>query len=140
KPAPRAGADGGLALAQTHGEELAAEVKRLLAQNFTPRPGQLTARLKHLQLPFGPPFGRAQWEERAQKPGIVGYHAKKWLARLDQAKKLPDHLSYYVQTWTFGQDLALVFLSGEVVVDYALRLKQEFDPSRLWVTGYANYV
>ncbi|PYJ00874.1 MAG: dehydrogenase, partial [Verrucomicrobia bacterium] len=139
-PAPRGGADGGLALAKTHGEELAVEVKRLLAQNFTPLPGQLTARLKHLQLPFGPPFGRAQWEERAQKPGIVGYHAKKWLARLVRGEKLPETLSYYVQAWTFGDDLALVFLDGEVVVDYALRLKQELDPARLWVTAYANYV
>jgi hypothetical protein len=34
----------------------------------------------------------------------------------------------------------MVFLSGEVVVDYALRLKREFDPARLWVTAYANYV
>src|SRR5260221_1286458 len=34
----------------------------------------------------------------------------------------------------------MVFLAGEVVVDYALRLKQDFDPARLWVTAYANYV
>ena len=34
----------------------------------------------------------------------------------------------------------MVFLSGEVVVDYDLRLKSEFDPSRLWVTSYAHYV
>src|SRR5204862_6523552 len=69
-----------------------------------------------------------------------GYHAKKNLARLDHGETLPKTLSYYVQTWNFGDDLAMVFLSGEVVVAYALRLKQEFDPSRLWVTAYANYV
>jgi putative membrane-bound dehydrogenase-like protein len=33
-----------------------------------------------------------------------------------------------------------VFLNGEVVVDYALRLKRDFDPARLWVTSYAGYV
>ena len=32
----------------------------------------------------------------------------------------------------------MVFLPGEVVVDYVLRLKKEFDPARLWVTAYAN--
>ena len=32
----------------------------------------------------------------------------------------------------------MVFLPGEVVVDYVLRLKKEFDPGRLWVTAYAN--
>ena len=35
---------------------------------------------------------------------------------------------------------AMVFLPGEVVVDYALRLKREFDSERLWVNGYANDV
>ena len=34
----------------------------------------------------------------------------------------------------------MVFLPGEVVVDYALRLKRELDVSRLWVTAYANDV
>jgi len=34
----------------------------------------------------------------------------------------------------------MVFLAGEVVVDYALRLKEEYDADRLWVTAYANDV
>jgi hypothetical protein len=34
----------------------------------------------------------------------------------------------------------MVFLPGEVVVDYSLRLKKEFDTSRLWVNAYANDV
>jgi hypothetical protein len=34
----------------------------------------------------------------------------------------------------------MVFLPGEVVVDYALRLKREFDGSRLWVSAYSNDV
>jgi putative membrane-bound dehydrogenase-like protein len=32
----------------------------------------------------------------------------------------------------------MVFLPGEVVVDYSLRLKREFDRSRLWVNAYSN--
>ena len=34
----------------------------------------------------------------------------------------------------------MVFLPGEVVVDYSLRLKKEFDAARLWVNAYANDV
>jgi hypothetical protein len=34
----------------------------------------------------------------------------------------------------------MVFLSGEVVVDYSLRLKREFDSERIWVNGYSNDV
>jgi neutral ceramidase len=36
--------------------------------------------------------------------------------------------------------MAMVFLAGEVVVDYALRLKWEIDQKRLWVVAYSNDV
>jgi hypothetical protein len=45
-----------------------------------------------------------------------------------------------VQTWCFGDELAMVFLAGEVVVDYALRLKWEIDAERLWIAAYCNDV
>ena len=32
----------------------------------------------------------------------------------------------------------MVFLSGEVVVDYSLRLKKELDSTRLWINAYSN--
>lgn len=139
-PSPIGGADGGLTFARQNGNALGMEVKVLLGRNFTRLTSTLTASMKHIELPFEPHFTRAQWEERAKQAGIVGYHARRWLARLDGGMKLPSTLSYYIQTWNFGDDLAMVFLNGEVVVDYALRLKQEFDPGRLWVMAYANYV
>lgn len=43
-----------------------------------------------------------------------------------------------IQTWAFGKQLALIFLAGEVVADYSLRLKRELDRTRVWVNGYAN--
>jgi len=45
-----------------------------------------------------------------------------------------------VATWIFGQDLAMVFLSDEVVVDYALRLRRELAPGRLWINAYSRDV
>jgi putative membrane-bound dehydrogenase-like protein len=139
-PSPRGGADFGLALAKQHGESLAAEVKRLLGLTFTPVTNQLRAAIKEIALPFGPHFTREQWLARSTNGGIAGYHAKKWLARLDRGEKLPESLYYPITTWNFGDDLALVFLPGEVVVDFALRLKRQLDAQRLWVSGYANYV
>lgn len=47
-------------------------------------------------------------------------------------------LAYPIQTWAFGDELAMVFLPGEVTSDYALRLKRELDRRRLWVNAYAN--
>jgi hypothetical protein len=34
----------------------------------------------------------------------------------------------------------MVFLPGEVVVDYSLRLKRDFDGKRLWINSYSNDV
>src|SRR5262249_7226973 len=55
-------------------------------------------------------------------------------------ESLPSTVPYRVQTWCFGDRMALVFLAGEVVVDYALRLKWEIDADRLWVVAYSNDV
>jgi neutral ceramidase len=45
-----------------------------------------------------------------------------------------------VQVWRFGRDLTLVTLGGEVVVDYALRLRREYADDDVWPVGYANDV
>ena len=139
-PSPRGGGDSGLAFAKQHGQEIVTEVKRLLGQEFRPLNGRLSARAKEIQLPFGTHFTRDEWLARSTNGGIVGYHAKKWLARLERGEKLPETIYYPITSWNFGNDLALVFLPGEVVVDYALRLKSELAGQRLWVSGYANYV
>src|SRR6185295_14756734 len=104
---------------------------RLLGLNFIPLKDGLSTEAREIDLPFGPHFTRDQWLARSTNSGIVGFHAKKWLARLDRKEKLPASLYYPITTWNFGDDLALVFLPGEVVVDYALRLKRELDSPRL---------
>ncbi|MEY2407769.1 MAG: hypothetical protein QOF48_439 [Verrucomicrobiota bacterium] len=139
-PHPRGGVDGGLALARQHGAELGAEMKRLLGLGFTPLTGKVTTQLREIRLPFGPQFTHEQWQARATNSGIEGYHARKWLKRIDSGGKTPESIYYPISTWRFGDDLAMVFLPGEVVVDYALRLKREFDPARLWVSSYSHYV
>ena len=51
---------------------------------------------------------------------------------------MPREIPYTVQVWNFGDELAMVFLAGEVVAEYALRLKRELDGARLWVNAYSN--
>jgi hypothetical protein len=70
----------------------------------------------------------------------IAYHAEQQLARLDGGNSLQTHVSYPIQSWVFGNRMAIVFLPGEVVVDYSLRLKQELGAERLWVNGYSNDV
>jgi len=54
--------------------------------------------------------------------------------------KNPGSETFQVAVWTFGDELAMIFFSDEVVVDYARRLKQEFDGGRLWISAYTNDV
>jgi hypothetical protein len=139
-PSPRGGADNGLELAKAHGEVLAGQVSALLGRELVKLGRAPEPAMSRIELPFQPHFTRAEWEQRALQSGIVGYHARRHLARLNRGESLPGALPYSVQTWTFGRSLAMVFLPGEVVVDYALRLKAELDGTRLWLTSYANDV
>ena len=68
----------------------------------------------------------------------IAARAKHLLKQLEAEGELRTTVPYPVQTWQLGE-LSWVFLGGEVVVDYALRLKKELGPN-LWVTGYANDV
>jgi len=129
-----------LHFARQHGQEIATEVNRLLKGTLKPIEGELVCRLSQVSLPFDKIPGRDEWEKRAERDDFIGYHARVQLARLDRGEPLPTELDYLVQTWVFGEDLAMVFLAGEVVVDYSLRLKKELDGNRLWVTAYANDV
>lgn len=133
-PAPR----GNLALARQHGQDLADEVSRLLQEPLTRLTEAPAGSREPIELAFGTLPTRDEWIAKSKEEGIIGYHAKKNLERLDRGKTLPTTLPYTVQEWHFGDDLTMVFLPGEVVSDYALRLKKEF--SRLWVTAYANDV
>jgi len=135
-PSPRSG----LNFAQQHGAEIATNINQLLGRKLKPVRGPLTCRTKQIEIPFDTLPTRAEFEARAKQNDYVGYHARWTLAKLDHGETLPTMLPYLVQTWTFGDDLAMVFLPGEVVVDYALRLKKEFDPEKLWVNAYANDV
>jgi hypothetical protein len=136
-PSPR----GNLELAQQHGSAICAAVNALLQQSLSPLSERLVCRVKPITLPFDTLPSREQWMARAQSTNHwIAYHAQKNLSRLDRGEKLPAELPYLVQTWDFGRELAMVFLPGEVVVDYSLRLKHEYDARRLWINAYANDV
>ena len=126
--------------AKSHAAALAREAYRLLSTSLAPLPGRITAQFQQIDLPMAPRPDRQTLVKQAKLTGAEGMFARALIEGLDRGESLPSSIPYPVQTWCFGDDLALVFLGGEVVVDYALRLKWEIDANRVWVTAYSNDV
>jgi putative membrane-bound dehydrogenase-like protein len=125
-------------VAQQQGRQVADEVKRLLKGYLAPVSGPLTTASKTVELPLADPPSHAELAEKAKRKDAVGYHASVDLARLDRGEKLKAKIDYPIVTWAFGDSLAFVFLPGEVVVDYSVRLKKELDNQRIWINAYSN--
>ena len=131
---------GQVEFAIAQGQQVAAEVKRLLGGFLAPVQGAISTTWTTLPLEFELPRTSEQLKELAQKSDAKGFQAQTELARRTQGRPDSNSIDYSIQTWSFGSSLCLVFLPGEVVVDYALRLKKELDGRRLWINAYANDV
>src|SRR5262249_42327185 len=103
--------------------------------------GPLRTALEEVTLDFAPPAGRD--ELLRQKESTDPYerrHAQALLDELEKTGRIRSTYAYPIQVVQFGNDLTLIALAGEVVVDYALRLKRELSGTPLWVAGYTNDV
>jgi len=138
---PASGVTGDKAdIASEQGLEVAQEALRLSRGPLQPVTPPLVVRSRSITLPFDTLPTREEWQARAQREDAIGHHAREQLQKLDRGEQLPTELPYPVRSVSFGQSLAMLFLPGEVVVDYALRLKRELDGTRLWTNGYSNGV
>jgi len=136
-PHPR----GQLELAKQHGKSLAAAVDRALAEELHPIDGPLTIALERVDLPFVDPPTREDLQRRRGEGNV--YEQRLTEVLLERIAKMGALKTVYpcpVQVVRFGEDLSLVALPGEPVVDYALRLRKQFEGRRLWVAGYSNEV
>ena len=134
-PQPR-----GLPAVATNGGAVADEVARVMAGDMRALGRVTHAAFRRIELPMGRVVPRAELEARLTGKANVAYAAAQFLRQLDAGKPLPSIVPYPVQAWAFDGDFAMVFLGGEVVAEYALRLKRELGVSRLWVNAYANHV
>lgn len=127
--------------ATQHGTSLAKEIVRLINEPMKPVRGPLACATKEVILPFDTLPTPEEWKARStDKNKYTAYHAQKHLAMLERGEKIPPALPYMLQAWHYGDDLLTLNLPGEVVVDYSLRFKKEYDPSRTWVNSYTNDV
>lgn len=138
-PYPR----GKIEMAQTHGKSLASAVETALLPTAVNIESSLKFSYDALSLPFAP----------QTREGIVAlqkssdtYDQRRGAALMkdwEEKGKVRESYPYPVQVMQLGKQLTLVALGGEVVVDYALRIKREVAQktgAAVWVAGYSNDV
>jgi hypothetical protein len=130
-----------VAHAEEYGRQLAEGVEAVLRGPMTPLRGTLVMAYREIELPLADLPSREQLvEATTSKDRYVASRAKRLLQQLAKSGSLRGTYPYPVQVWQLGPDLTFITLGGEVVVDYALRLKRELGRGRTWVAGYSNDV
>lgn len=128
-------------LVQDHGRALANAVHSALSARLRPVAGPLRAAYGQALLDYVP-LSKSELATYTpdQFPPEVVARAAALSQRLDRGER-PPPLPCPVQVLRFGRDLTFVAIGGEVVVDYALRLKRELaGEAAVWVAGYSNHV
>ena len=132
-----------LELAEQHGQTLANAVETAL-QVLQPRAvnGPLTVAEREIELQFAPPPSRQELARLQRSQNRYDQRrAAVLLQQLERDGRIRDTYAYPIQISRFGESLTMVTLAGEVVVDYALRLKAELPgPAAVWVAGYSHDV
>lgn len=130
-----------VSLAQDYGRQLAAAVEAVLAAPLTPLNGSLQASYAEIPLALDTLPTREQLVAQSSDSNkYVAMRARMLLEQLDAGKPLSPVYPYPVQRWQLGDGPQWYFLGGEVVVEYALRIKAEQGAQRTWVAGYSNDV
>ncbi|MGE4002130.1 MAG: neutral/alkaline non-lysosomal ceramidase N-terminal domain-containing protein [Planctomycetaceae bacterium] len=152
-------------IAKAQGREIADEVSRVIAAPMTEITTSPQASFGYAGLPIDRPSrDELQAKLNDSSPQVRG-HAENMLALQKRMGRLPETYPMPIQVFRFGNQFSMVFLGGEVCVDYAFRIKRELGSSTaeaesgaaqkhaqadgrsgagaripVWVTAYANDV
>ena len=136
-PLPR----GTTELAQKYGQTLAGAVEAVLGAPMSPVGARAGTSYREIDLPLDKLPTRDDIERDLKSDNkYTASRASMLLEELDAGRSLPQTYPYPIGLWKLGDDVQWVFLGGEVVVDYAVRLKAELSGRRTWVAGYSHDV
>lgn len=131
-------------LAQQYGAELAGAVDKVIGAPMAELDDSLSTRFREIDLPLASLPTKQENEATAATSTnrFEVARAKHLRGQFEKSGGLKDHYPYPVGVWKLGGDegVDFVFLGGETVVDYALRIKREMNGEATWVAGYSNDV
>jgi hypothetical protein len=126
-------------LASMYGRILAKSTELVLRGKMLRVDGPLRVAYGVAEVPFQNAPSRDELQRRQKElTGPPARYNQYLLGELDRKGKLTDHYPYPVQAWRFGETLTLIGLTGEPVVDYCLRFKNQYGWDNTWVAGYNN--
>ena len=129
---------GSLDLARQHGESLATEAARVISSGLTALTQPPVATSSQIQLPIDAPQSREFWDEQLRRGGFHNQLAQLMISRLQGSGEIAKQVNYPLTVWKFGDQLLMVFMAGEVCVDYSVLLNAKLDWRRLWLTAWSN--
>jgi hypothetical protein len=130
-----------LALAKQHGTELGVAVLTAIRGDLTELSRPIHAAYDEVTLELSEPPTAAALEAQLKSDNVyVQRRATSLIEELESNGSLKTTYPYPIQVFQFGDALQVTALGGEVVVDYALRIKHEFGQDNQFIIGYANDV
>ncbi len=127
--------------AQEYGAELAESVNEVLTAPMAELPASLELKYREIDLALAGLPGKETLTANVASTNRFEAARSRFLLRQMEAKGAIDgNYPYPISGWKIGGEIDFIALGGEVVVDYALRLKKERHEIKTWVAGYSNDV
>ncbi len=131
---------GSYELAKSHGQALAKGVADTLNAPMQTLDSKPQTEFGYAGLPSEHP-SREQLNTWLKSSSIHYQHyADSQIDLWDRRGVLPETYPAPVHAWTFQDQLTWVFLGGEVVLDYQIRLEKEIPSKNVWVSSYCDDV
>ncbi len=133
-------------LAQDYGRQLAVAVQTVVDKGgLHPVKGELSTASRLVPIPLASVPSQEELELRTKNANqYIVWTSEILLNQIKSGKPISPTYSYPVTVWRLGDEITWVFLGGEVVVDYAVRIKSELghnsDPTQIWCAAYSNDV
>ncbi|MEZ6145359.1 MAG: neutral/alkaline non-lysosomal ceramidase N-terminal domain-containing protein [Planctomycetaceae bacterium] len=140
---PERDRDRDMQIAKAQGRQIADEVQQATSGEMTEITAGPQAAFGFAGLPSDRPTVDELKANLKDNSPQVRQHAENMLDVLKRMGRLPETYPMPLQSFRFGDQFSMVFLSGEVCVDYAFRIKKELGEDGkppVWVTAYANDV
>jgi hypothetical protein len=135
-PIPRRSLD----LARRYGQQLADDVAAVLRGPMRPINAGIATSYEEIPLGFAKLPTRTELDVGTRDSNFyVASRARHLLGLLNSRGRLESTHPYPITAWKLD-GLTWIFLGGEVVVDYSLRIKRNLGSGRTWVSAYCDDV